>query len=277
LAISSVGGTINIVTQTYNNVERGYVAAELANGNYFKKTGFYTTGSNDLGWSSTYMLSHWEGDGNFYEGTEGEGITYFFSVGYRPSDKHAFNFLITGAPQTHGQAYQGSLNDALTYGRKYNENWGYRDGKMYNERVNFYHKPVLNFNWDWTITDASSLSTVAYASTGTGGGTGPLGRFGAKFDENRQIDFDAIIANNRSLPGGIGDHPSLYDEESENYVPGDRGYITRASMNNHWWVGAVSNFNHVINDNFEFNVGLDYRYYHGDHYRQVSDMLGLDG
>lgn len=278
LAISSVGGTVNIVTQTYNNVERGYVSGEVGNGNYLKTTGYYTTGSNDKGWSSTYMLSRWSGDGNFYEGTGGEGITYFFSVGYRPSDKHAFNLLLTGAPQTHGQAWQGSIQTGLDYGRDYNENWGYRNGEMYNERTNFYHKPVINFNWDWDISDKSDLSTVAYASTGSGGGTGPLGYYADKFNENRQIDFDNIIAHNRSLPTTeingndyrIGNHPDL-DLEQGN------GYITRASMNNHYWVGAVSNFNHEINDNLEFNVGGDYRFYHGDHYRQVTDFLGLDG
>src|SRR5699024_11112018 len=59
--------------------------------------------------------------------------------------------------------------------------------------------------------------------------------------------------------------------------PDNLGYITRASMNNHFWVGAVSNFNHKINEEFQFNLGVDYRYYHGDHYRHVVDFLGLDG
>ncbi|PKD21434.1 hypothetical protein APR41_00135 [Salegentibacter salinarum] len=278
LAISSVGGTINIVTQTYNNIERGYVQQEIANNNYTKSTAYYSTGKNDKGWSSTYMLSYWQGDGNFYKGTQGKGITYFFSVGYKPSNEHAFNLLLTGAPQTHGQAYQGSIGDALTYGRDYNENWGYRDGSLYNERTNFYHKPVLNFNWDWNINSRTDLSTVVYASTGSGGGTGPLGYYENKFNSNGQINFDQIIDHNRNLPATdingtnykVGDHPDL-DEELGN------GYITRASMNNHYWVGAVSNFNHEINENLEFNIGGDYRFYHGDHYRQVVDFMGLDG
>lgn len=277
LAISSVGGTVNIVTQTYNNVEKGYVQAEVANDNYFKNTAYYSTGSNDKGWSSTYMLSYWQGDGNFYKGTEGKGLTYFFSVGYKPSDKHAFNFLVTGAPQVHDQAYQGSLSSALTYGRDYNENWGYKNGEYYNERTNFYHKPVLNLNWDWNVSEKSDLSTVLYASVGRGGGTGPLGRFGNKMNSNGQIDFDAIVANNKNLnPTTIGGNDYLIGNDSS-LNPTDGGYITRASVNNHLWVGAVSNFNHKINENLEFNVGLDYRYYTGKHYRQVVDFLGLDG
>ena len=275
LAISSVGGTVNIVTQTYNTIERGYVQAEVANDNYYKTTAYYSTGANDLGWSSTYMLSYWEGDGNFYEATEGKGLTYFFSVGYKPSEKHAFNFLVTGAPQTHGQAYQNSIGDALEYGRDYNSNWGYRNGEVYNERTNFYHKPVLNFNWDWTMNDDSNLSTVAYASLGRGGGTGPLGYYDNKTNDQGQINFDEIIANNQNVPT-TAINGNDYRIGQDGY-PDNLGYITRASMNNHFWVGAVSNFNHKINEELQFNVGIDYRYYHGDHYRQVSDFLGLDG
>ena len=276
LAISSVGGTVNIVTQSYNNAERGFVSAETANNNYFKSTAYYTTGANEKGWSSTYMLSYWQGDGNFYKGTQGEGLTYFFSVGYRPSDKHAFNFLVTGAPQMHDQAYQGNIGHALTHGRDYNENWGYRDGKFYNERTNFYHKPVANLNWDWNISDRSNLSTVAYASIGTGGGTGPMGYYADKFNEDRQIDFDGIVADNRSLaPTQVAG--GQYQIGSDSGWGNETGYLTRASMNNHYWLGAVSNFNHEIDENWAFNVGVDYRYYHGDHYRQVTDFMGLDG
>ncbi|MFN2260566.1 MAG: TonB-dependent receptor [Psychroflexus sp.] len=277
LAISSVGGTINIVTETYNNTERSYVQQDVANGNYTKSTAYHTTGANENGWSSTYMLSYWQGEGNYYDGTEGEGLTYFFSVGYKPSDEHAFNLLLTGAPQTHDQAYQGNIGNALDYGRRYNSNWGTRNGEYYNERTNFYHKPVVNLNWDWNISDDTDLSTVAYASIGRGGGTGPLGGFSSKNNANGQINFDAIIENNQNLPttsyGGsdlrIGNDPSLNGD--------DTGYITRASMNNHFWTGMVSNLNHRVNDELEFNVGFDYRYYHGDHYRQVVDRLGLDG
>ncbi|PJX21648.1 hypothetical protein CAP47_08405 [Psychroflexus sp. S27] len=275
LAISSVGGTINIVTQTYNSMQRSYVQQEVANNNYTKSTAYHSTGANENGWSSTYMLSYWQGDGNFYDGTEGEGTTYFFSVGYKPSDEHAFNFLLTGAPQMHDQAYQGNIGYALDYGRRYNENWGTLNGEYYNERTNFYHKPVTNFNWDWNISDKSDLSTVVYASFGRGGGTGPLGRYNDKFNANRQIDFDAIYAHNRGLaPTNIGGQDYIVGMDD---YPNEMGYITRASMNNHFWTGIVSNFNHEVNDELEFNVGFDYRYYHGDHYRQVVNKLGLDG
>ena len=46
-------------------------------------------------------------------------------------------------------------------------------------------------------------------------------------------------------------------------------------MNNHAWYGLVSNFKKEINENLNLNLGLDLRTYNGDHYRQVSNFLGL--
>ena len=83
---------------------------------------------------------------------------------------------MTGAPQWHDQNFTKSIATYLDHGRKYNNNYGYYGDRYLTERRNFYHKPVFNLNWDYTIDEKSSLSTVLYASTGNGGGTGGRGR-----------------------------------------------------------------------------------------------------
>ena len=35
---------------------------------------------------------------------------------------------------------------------------------------------LYELNWDWTISDKSTLSTVAYMSNGRGGGLGDIGK-----------------------------------------------------------------------------------------------------
>ena len=85
----------------------------------------------------------------YNQGTRGEGQNYFISFGYKPNDKHNFNFLITGAPQSHDQNFTKKISDYLTYGRKYNNNWGTLNGDYLSLRTNFYHKPVANLNWDF--------------------------------------------------------------------------------------------------------------------------------
>ena len=98
-------------------------------------------------------------------------------------------------------------------------------------RTNFYHKPVANLNWDFTINENLSLSTVIYASTGTGGGTSTLGNGPGYTDggykSNGEIDWDVIAAKNQELKDGISN--------------GNNGTVLASSVNNHFWYGGVSN------------------------------------
>jgi iron complex outermembrane receptor protein len=272
LAISSVGGTVNFVTKATEQKQGGFAYLGIANDDYFKSTAAYNTGRNAKGWGASFMLSHWQGDG-YNDGTRGEGQNYFLSVGYKPSDKHSFNFLITGAPQYHDQNFTKKISDYLGFGRRYNNNYGYLNGQYISERTNFYHKPVANLNWDYKISDKLDLSTVLYASWGRGGGTGNYGngriltsQYNPYLGTNQftYINFNQIYANNVADPDGVGT------------LGVSTNYLIRASMNNHAWYGVVSNLKTKLTDNLSLNLGLDLRTYNGTHYRQVANYLGLN-
>jgi hypothetical protein len=282
LAISSVGATINVVTKATDMVSGGRVSAMFGNDKYMKYVASYSTGLNEKGWGASFLLSHWQGDGYNY-GNNGQGQTYFFSVGYKPSEKHQFNLSITGAPQWHYQNYTKNLSvyDRNSDGvisneeQRFNNNWGYLNGEVYSLRENFYHKPVANLNWDWNMGPKSSLSTVLYASVGQGGGSGNYGRSAnIVYDVDGQIDFNQIIANNQAI---------VNDGTEDYYIPGKtvgeygNSAIRRSSMNLHRWLGAVVNFNHEISENLSFNLGADFRTYYGEHFRLVDNLFGLDG
>lgn len=268
LAISSVGGTINLVMKSAEREKGGFVRMMGANDSYFKTTASYDSGINEKGWSFSVLLDHWQGYRKWAEGTFGSGQTYYLAAGYKPNDKHAFNVLLTGAPQQHGQRWSQS-EEILDANPKFNQHWGFTEDGIESERTNYYHKPVFNLNWDFTISDNTQLATVAYASWGRGGGTGPRG-FGRIRTEDPdgdgplfgQIDYAAIQAQNTAAGTG-GSRDDVY--------------IRRSSVNNHQWYGLVSNFNTQLNDKINFSVGTDLRFYTGDHFRQVADLYGLTG
>ena len=265
LAISSVGGTVNIISKTTAQSQGGFVRFLAGNDSYFKGTASYNTGLSDSGWAFSFLVDHWQAHRKYARGTAGQGQNYLFSVGYKPNENHAFNFLITGAPQWHDQNFSNDLDEYELYGEKYNSNTGFLDGERYTERRNFYHKPVANLNWDWNISDNADLSTVAYASWGRGGGTGMYGRGSrVRLGVNGEIDFEAVRQNNIMIAeNGIGDFSDAR--------------IRRSSMNNHNWYGLLSSLNLEAGENWNINVGFDGRLYQGDHFRQVNDLLGLSG
>ena len=239
LAISSVGGTVNIVTKTIDRREGGFVQQMVGNDNYIKSTAYYSTGVSEKGWSLGVLFGHWQGDG-YVDYTDGQGQTYYISVGYQPNDNHALNFMLTGAPQWHAVAGSGSIQSFIDNGRRSNS-WNFTgvdspnnlNGGVYPGGRNIYHKPVANLSWDWTINDKSELSTVLYGSMGRG-----------SFAQARTSGGDVTYA--------------------------------RGSNNNHNWYGLVTNYNNQITENLNFNVGADVRLYNGIHFRDVREFMTVD-
>ncbi len=286
LAISSVGGTINVLTKTSEQKEGGSVMAVMGEDNYQKYMATYSTGLMDSGFSASVLLSRTAGDG-YVDGTYFEGHNYFIGLGYRVNDKNSLMFTFTGAPQYHGQHSRAiEISTHQKYGedgeinRKYNDSWGYLNGEEFNYRQNFYHKPIMSLNWDWNISENSSLSTVAYGSWGRGGGSGPIGKingsgdYSSTFkDENGLIRFDDIAAWNSGV-----DVPDFGDQRTGDFI-NDRGdgFTRRASMNSHDWYGVIVNFHNEPTENFSWDFGVDARTYTGYHYRVASDLLGASG
>ena len=275
LAISSVGGTVNVLTRSSDKKEGGVLSLAVGNNDYHKALFAYNTGKLKGGWSSSFLMSRTAGS-TYADGTQFEGYNYYFALGYRANDKHDFQLTITGAPQWHNNRYSfTTIQDNLKYAggatpnRKYNPDWGYRWGEVLSNRMNYYHKPVMSLNWDWNMSEKSKLNTVFYASFGRGGGVnGNVGQAGGKSINDAsfktpdgQINWDPIFSANAS---------TVVDATT----PAKNTLAQVASINSHNWFGAISSFNHKLNDNLKFTVGIDGRYYYGYHYQVISNFLG---
>jgi len=307
LAVPSVGGTVSIFTKSAEKQEGGSLTQMIGNDGYIKTTGAYNTGVNDKGWSSSYLLTKWSGNGYVYN-TSGAGWTYFAAVGYTPEGSaHSLNLSLLGAGQWHHQRdVWVSIRDYENFGeegidQRWNTNGGTLNGEEFNMRRNFYNKPLATFNWDWKISDNIDLATSLYCSAGRGGGTGPRGRNydvlpfnedltsffieDGKTDFRRAdgtVDYDAIVADNRAGASPYTGAISSY----EGSLLGANGYsdegvfrsgmIRRASMNSHNWVGGISNLN-INADKMRYSIGVDLRNYKGFHYRVLNHLMGFDG
>ncbi|MDZ7691493.1 MAG: hypothetical protein U5K69_10255 [Balneolaceae bacterium] len=277
-----------IFTKTAENERGGSVSQMVGNDGYTKTAASYNTGLGENGWSASFLLSRWQGDG-YINNTSGEGWTYFAAVGYEPNDSHSFNLSVLGAGQWHHQrSTYVSIRDYENFGddgidRRWNSNGGTLNGEEYNMERNFYNKPLATFNWDWNISENVTLATSLYGSAGRGGGTGPRGQnfFNSDIDlypfnsdltehltENGNgaasrnpdgtIDFDQVVQINRSTTSGYTGSPSAYN----GLLIGSNGYndnnvnnavlVRRASMNSHNWFGAISKLEAEV-DEFTFS------------------------
>ncbi|MDG4714967.1 TonB-dependent receptor [Winogradskyella marincola] len=265
VAVSSVGGTINIITKTTDAVKGGSITSSVGNNGYLKYGMTYSTGLTDKGFAATVSASKIGGEG-YVDGTEFSGYNYFVSLSQQINDAHRLSFTAFGAQQEHGQRYNRStiaeLQATDSGPRRANKDWGYKNGEVYHQSFNFYHKPQMSINHLWNINEKSALSTAVYASFGSGGGRRDEGtKIGS--DEYRigssglqPIDFDRIVEENRA-----------------NGVNGSTDIIS-SSRNSHEWFGVLSTYKNRVNDALTISGGFDGRYYVGSHWYQVDDLLG---
>src|SRR6056300_1836960 len=76
LAVPSVGGTVSIFAKAAEARAGSSIQQVFGNDGYNKTTVSHSTGLNDNGWATSFLLSKWAGDGYIYN-TSGEGYTYF--------------------------------------------------------------------------------------------------------------------------------------------------------------------------------------------------------
>lgn len=298
LSISAVGGNINIVTKATEMEKGGRASVTFGNDGYMKTSLGYSTGKSKNGFALSVLGSNTRGNG-YVDGTAFNAWNYFATLGWEINQKHTVTLTATGAPQWHHQRsagipYQtlfGNPNDpnVVVRGHKYNDSWGYYKGDEYSWSRNFYHKPVANLNYYWTVNNKTNVSAVLYASIGRGGGTGPIGSingrsgFSLAKDENGLVRFDDIERWNSGqvvaafTPQTSNTPWTLPGPYQGQYVAdiSNNGIIRRSSMNSHNWYGSILNLNRELTPNLTFNAGVDLRYYKGLHYRRVEDGLGV--
>jgi len=298
MAVTSVGGAMNVITDAAAMDQGAQSKTEVGAGGFMKETVSFSTGllNEKFALSASGVRKVAEGQ---IDKTWTDAWAYFLGASFIASENHKIDFHFFGAPQRHGQrtysqkvgvwsydlaesiGYGASFDPADERGYLWNPHWGpvsseymnYANTEYYNgaehdvkqddflmERENYYHKPQGNINWYWKINDRMNLTTVAYLSLGLGGGTGTYG-YGSKVtNDDGTINFDQIIQNNMAA-----------DQEA-----GDDILILRNSVNDHTWYGAISKFDYQMNENLKTQFGVDWRYFEGRHFREVRNLLGAD-
>jgi len=296
LATPAIGGTLNIITDPAAHTAGGMYRQEFGTANFLKTTLVGHSGLINNQFAVSGAVVRKTGDG-VIEATYTDAWAYYVGAVWIVNEQNRLEFTALGAPQKHGQnsythnvaeydqgfarkigADPASFTKYPEHGRTWNENWGYISpnyiGKqyynegthdrqldnIYNERENYFHKPIVALNWALTATEDFSVYTSFYWSGGLGGGSGTYGsllrdtdtasHFYTAYDFQSTIERNAADADGRSLG------------------------IMRNSVNNQSTFGAISKATYKVNENVTLEAGLDWRTAEVDHFREVRDLLG---
>ena len=274
LGLSSVGGTMNMVTKSTEAKKGGSAYFGIGNDGFRKYSVSVSTGLMDNGWAVTLMGALNTGDG-YVKGTNYEGWTYFGNISKVINSHHKLSLTAFGAPQWHNQRstphYIEDYKNSPDGGR-FSNSYGYLNGELTGGAYgyNYYHKPQVSLNHYWTINEQSSLTTSLYASMATGGGRRVRGaqsnwlaidnNTGRPYEETKLtagglLDYDAVLAENAANPNG------------------SQAIFTNA-VNDHDWYGVLSSYKNRFTEKFTFTGGFDGRYYKGYHKEVIDNLLG---
>lgn len=296
LAVSSAGGLMNIITNTLDQKKQLTVKQELGNNNYRRTALSYNSELIKNKFGVVMAGSRRQGDG-YVQGTYIDAWSYFIKLSWKVNERNLLTLSANGAPQSHGQRttkttiavfnkeYAAKVGvtsidsnitnsglmkpDSPEKDRTYNYEVAKLHGKDYNLKNNYYNKPLINLSHFWTASDKFTISTVAYASYGFGGGTSL--NSSPPYDVSGYINLDSYYETNSK-------YLSEYDLTlAKRYGDIKKSTtILQTAVNNHRWYGILSTGIYKLSKPFTLTFGIDARYYNGIHYRKIEDLLGGD-
>ena len=306
LAIASVGGTMNIVTDVARQ-RRGLRVMQEAGANAFYKTTVgLSSGLIDDRTAFTAGFTRKTGDG-LADQTWTSAWSYFGALSFLASPAHKIDLYVAGAPQRHGQRlykqpvatfdarYARSLDiddaGAPSLGVDYNPNWGRspfasyqeyyygrvrdaRDGAVIMERENYYHESLINLNWYWTPSERFILSSVFYGAPGSGGGSGRLGSHPGTLADGT-LDWQRVEDELNAVPAQEA-HPDLVARGELGPRETAARTILRNSVNKRFWYGYLGTGEYRLNETWKLAFGVDLRAYRGRSWREIRNLLGAD-
>ncbi len=294
LSLPTFGGNISIDTYSEDTKSFSVFKSNFGNDSYLKNNILHHQYNSNFKSSFTAFIGRNSTDG-MIQGTKSVSNTYYFDAS-KKFGKHVIRGSIFGAPQWHEQrsnyTYQmASLSDYLKYGKDYNYNFGYYQGKPFTWTENYFHKNLMTVKWTWDMDLTQKLETNLYASIGSGGGSyesgnTPEGIFPASYlwriSTNGMVHWDAIQDYNQGNSVILADGNDYQRNDPTNnllYInaPFNAGLTKIAFTNKHYWVGGMVNYEKIFENTIKLQANYHYRYTNAHNFDRLADLLGANG
>lgn len=266
LSDNSVGGTINIITKTTQREPAASAGYYVTDYGQMKAFAAFNSGELKGGWTLSAMASYAWGK-SYAQATDVNSWAYMFNAGKRINSRHSLLFTALGSPERHQQrSARLSAAEVEAYGREYNKNWGYLNGKATNLSENFYHKPYLTLHHFYNNGLDIEISNAVYLSVGHGGGrwSESKGRRILDYRKDGLIDWDAIVAENISV-----------SQSNNNFSPeGSARNILSDYLAGHTQTGVKSNISYKISSDLTLSSGFHYQHYSTWEKEVITNLLG---
>lgn len=300
LAVPSIGGTMNMITDPTQMNKGVLFKQEIGSGGFKKNTLVANSGLVNDKYAFSFNFTRKTGDG-VIDATWTDAWSYYLATSYNINEKNRLELYAAGAPQRHGQMrYMQNMaafsheyaednsgvpdSDLADYFSDFPES---EDGIYYNENWNIVSDYKGKQWWDGKIHNRYSLNFLNESENYY---HKPLINLNWFTKLNEKLDIYSIVYFSGGKGGGTGTFGSLNWDysgpsriidwnstiaENDTLSTGSSG-ILRNSVNSQWGIGLISKAYYQISETFKSSFGIDWRTAEIDHFREVRDLLGGD-
>lgn len=283
LVVPTIGGAINIVTKNIEVQKSGRITYLVGNDGYSKQLISYNSGVTEKGWAVSFLGSQTSGDG-YVQGLNFESKAYYINISKLINDNHQISIMSFGAPQKHYRRSNAltkseweKVRSSYSIGKRhwscYNPDYGFdNNGQRKTNDYEEYNTPFVSLNHVWYMNDKSNLSTSIYTLWGDGISLSGTAN-GDLYDEYDWYgsDYGTINTTFRNADGTFA--YSTIENINATSANGSQLIMTElvTSSRRH---GVMSVYNRELSDYMNLLVGVDLKYYKGQHTNRISDLFG---
>lgn len=284
-------GTTNINVRASSYREGGRVTYSSSNRSYTNRLmASYASGALEGGWAYTIMAGRRWGNEGFQDASLYDSNSFFGSVEKQFGEKHSLNFTSIYAPNRRGKSSPNTQEVYDLKDIKYNEYWGWLDGKKKNSRIKEVEEPVLMLNHYWDISPKTTLNTnVGYQWGKLGnsrldysGGSNPSPAYYQDLPSYYLADDDgpdyanAYIYEQEFINNGQIDWERILDANITNNINGSNpaAYVLYEDRADDEQLTVNSILSSEINENILINASINYKKLKSENFGEVIDLLG---
>lgn len=283
-------GSSNINTRASSYRRGGRITYSSSNRSYSNRVlASYASGTNADGWAYALAVGSRWGKEGYQDASFYEAQSFFLSIEKNLGENHSLNFTAIYTPNSRGKSSPNTQEVYDLRDIRYNEYWGWQEGKKRNSRVKRVEEPIFMLNHYWDVSPKISLNTnIAYQFGELGnsrldyaGGKNPspayyqnlpsyfladddgpdyekVYKYQQQFIQNGQIDWNRIYdANINNANEGLSAAYVLYEDRSD-----DKQFTFNTIIDSR------------INEHLQLNGSLTYQKLKSHNFAEILDLLG---
>ena len=301
-------GVNNIITRACKIPVGGRVTLSNSNRSYANRfMATYASGLLKNGWAYALSIGRRWGSQGYQDATPYDANSVFASVEKTINSKQSLSFTGIFTPNKRGKSSPNTQEVYDLKGIKYNEYWGWQNGKQRNSRIKEVNEPIFMLNHYWDINPKTSLNTnigyqfgkssnsrLAFGGTTRvvtsynqqsfeGGGRNPSAAYYQKlpsyFERNFPNDLEfAYGAQQAFLNEGQIDWQLMYDANIANTAQGKNAtYMLYEDRVDDKQFTINSILNTQWNDHLLFDASINYKRLKSENFAEVLDLLNGAG